>query len=157
MDAQTYMVTPEFKTAFTLVCQMDSIPEVSLQQMKCVKGNFIEKVVSGPESIEELGNAARLLASWIDGALEYTILKHEVIVLRLKHNQVLAKIRAISTHWPRKKEFIEGAYKILLFTKNTRKQVNQVMVRLKERGMFEFMDFEEAISKVMKKWYEDRI
>jgi hypothetical protein len=65
-----------------------------------------------------LGNAARLLNSWIDGALEYTILKHEVLVLRLKNNKVHEKIKYISALWPKKKQFIEGAYKILLFTKS---------------------------------------
>ena len=52
--------------------------------MKIIKGEFIEQLIS-PEIIDQLGNAARLLNSWIDGALEYTILKHEVIVLRLKN------------------------------------------------------------------------
>eukprot|EP00351_Strombidinopsis_sp_SopsisLIS2011_P000593 CAMPEP_0116879252 /NCGR_PEP_ID=MMETSP0463-20121206/11050_1 /TAXON_ID=181622 /ORGANISM="Strombidinopsis sp, Strain SopsisLIS2011" /LENGTH=102 /DNA_ID=CAMNT_0004528383 /DNA_START=573 /DNA_END=881 /DNA_ORIENTATION=- len=99
------------------------MPEVSLSQMKLIKSEFIDKIIS-PEMIELLGNAARLLSSWIDGVLEYTILKHEVIVLRLKNNKVLAKIRSISAVWPKKKQFIEGAYKILLFTKNQRRQVN---------------------------------
>jgi hypothetical protein len=52
---------------------------------------------------EELGNAARLLSSWLDGILEFTILKHEVIVLRLKNNKVLEDIRQISRVWPKKK------------------------------------------------------
>lgn len=82
-----------------------------------IKGEFIEKIIN-PEVIETLGNAARLLNSWIDGALEYTILKHEVIMLRFKNNKVMKKIKAISAIWPKKKEFIEGAYKLLLFTKN---------------------------------------
>ena len=56
--------------------------------MKLIKGEFMEKIIT-PEVIDELGNASRLLNSWIDGALEYTILKHEVIVLRLKNNKVL--------------------------------------------------------------------
>lgn len=37
-----------------------------------------------PTLAEELGNAGRLLSSWLDGILEFTILKHEVIVLRMK-------------------------------------------------------------------------
>lgn len=48
----------------------------------------MENIIT-PEVLEQLGNGARLLNSWIDGALEYTILKHEVIVLRLKNNKVL--------------------------------------------------------------------
>ena len=103
---------------------MDSIPEVSLAQMKVVKAEMMDNIIT-PTLIDELGsNAARLLSSWLDGILEFTILKHEVIVLRLKNNKVLDKIRAISRLWPKKKVFIEGAYKILLFTKNQRRQVN---------------------------------
>ena len=78
---------------------MDSIPDVSLSQMKVIKGEFIEKIISA-EVIDSLGNAARLLNSWVDGALEYTILKHEVIVLRLKNNKVHNKIKEISKRWP---------------------------------------------------------
>jgi hypothetical protein len=87
--------------------------------MKIIKGEFIERIITS-EVIDSLGNAARLLNSWIDGALEYTVLKHEVIVLRLKNNKVLEKIKCISSLWPKKKAFIEGAYKILLFTKTQR-------------------------------------
>jgi hypothetical protein len=74
---------------------MDTIPEVSLAQMKTIKGKLMESLIT-PELGEELGNAARLLISWLDGILEFTILKHEVIVLRLKNQKVLEKIRAIS-------------------------------------------------------------
>jgi len=74
---------------------MDTIPEVSLAQMKTIKGKLMESLIT-PELGEELGNAARLLISWLDGILEFTILKHEVIVLRLKNQKVLDKIRAIS-------------------------------------------------------------
>jgi hypothetical protein len=95
---------------------MDAIPDVSLAQMKHIKSEFIEKILT-QEVLENLSNASRLLNSWIDGALEYTILKHEVIVLRMKDNKVKSRIKAISALWPKKKEFIEGAYKILLFTK----------------------------------------
>lgn len=121
--------------------------------MKVIKGEFIEKIIT-TEVIDSLGNAARLLNSWIDGALEYTILKHEVLVLRLKNNRVHEKIKYISTLWPKKKEFIEGAYKILLFTKTQRLQVNCVMNGLRERGLFDFMDFKDAVNRVLKKWYE---
>jgi len=99
--------------------------------MKTVKCNFVDPIITNPGDIESLGNAARLLASWIDGVLEFTILKHEVIVLRLKFNKVMNRIKLISKLWPRKKEFIEGAYKILLFTKISRKQINYTMNTLK--------------------------
>ena len=63
---------------------MDTLPEISLQEMKVLKRDLIDKVVT-PTLADELGNAGRLLSSW----LEFTILKHEVIVLRLKNNKVI--------------------------------------------------------------------
>jgi hypothetical protein len=150
------MLTEDFKRHFTDMCQMDSIPDISLAMMKVVKGEFIEKIIT-PDVIDSLGNAARLLSSWIDGALEYTILKHEVIVLRLKNNKVMSRIKYISSLWPKKKEFIEGAYKILLFTKNQRRQINYALTLMSDKGLYEFMDFKDAVNKVLKKWYEQRI
>jgi hypothetical protein len=151
------MLTDDFKARFTAFCQMDHIPEISLQQMKTVKNDFIERVIT-PDTTETLGNAARLLASWIDGALEYTVLKHEVIVLRLKSNNVQVRIKKLSDLWPKKKEFIEGAYKILLFTKNQRRPVTYAINVMRERGMLGVLfDYKEAVNKVLKRWYEQRI
>lgn len=118
--AEDFLSSEEFRSKFEVICQMDSIPEVSLSQMKNIKGKLMEELITEGMA-EELGNAARLICSWLDGILEFTILKHEVIVLRLKNQKVLDKIRAISQLWPRKKAFIEGAYKLLLFTKNQRR------------------------------------
>ena len=100
------------------MCQMDVIPDVTLNQIKVVKGNFIDPLLTArPEFVQRLGNAGRLLTSWIDGVLEYTILKHEVVVLRLKSKRVVEQIQTVSQVWPKKKAFIEGAYKLLLFSK----------------------------------------
>ena len=82
------MVTPEFSEKFKAICEMATLPEISLTEMKVLKRDLIDKVVT-PTLSEELGNAARLLSSWLDGILEFTILKHEVIVLRLKNNKVI--------------------------------------------------------------------
>jgi hypothetical protein len=152
-----YMISDHFKEKFINFCQMDTIPDISLQQMKTVKSDFIERVVTS-DVTDNFGNAARLLASWVDGALEYTVLKHEVIVLRLKANKVREKINDVSKLWPKKKEFIEGAYKILLFTKNQRRQVNFTINALRARGLIgPAWDFKESVNRVLKKWYEERI
>ena len=67
--------------------------------MKVIKTQLMDRVIT-PSMADELGNAARLLSSWLDGILEFTILKHEVIVLRVKSAKVLEKIRSISRLWP---------------------------------------------------------
>ncbi len=63
---------------------METIPDVTLAQMKIIKSSLMDHLIN-PTFAEELGNAARLVCSWLDGILEFTILKHEVIVLRLKN------------------------------------------------------------------------
>ena len=63
--------------------------------MKVIKGKLMDNVIT-PTLAEELGNAGRLIVSWLDGILEFTILKHEVIVLKLKDQKVLERIRIIS-------------------------------------------------------------
>ena len=149
------MLSEDFSTRFKAICSMDNLPEVQLSEMKIIKGNLIDKVVT-PTLSDELGNAARLLSSWLDGILEFTILKHEVIVLRLKNNKVLETIRKISKSWPKKKSFIEGAYKILLFTRTSRRQLNYSLAKLKEKPLqlvfHEFMDYSFALNKVVRKW-----
>ena len=106
-----------------------------------------------PTLADELGNAGRLLGSWLDGILEFTILKHEVIVLKLKDQKVMEKIRVISLLWPKKKVFIEGAYKILLFTKVHRRQVNKIISIASNRIPFIF-NFEFSQQNVLRSWYE---
>ncbi|MFO0118250.1 MAG: hypothetical protein ACK521_11770 [bacterium] len=86
------MLTSEFATKFKAICEMQTLPEISLTEMKILKRDLIDSVVT-PTLSDELGNAARLLSSWLDGILEFTILKHEVIVLRLKNNKVLDQIK----------------------------------------------------------------
>jgi len=95
---------------------MNTMPEISLGQMKKLKADLIEPLVT-QILVEPLGNSGRLVSSWLEGALEFTVLKHEVIVLKIKYNAVVNKITLISAEWPKRKTFIEGAYKILLFTK----------------------------------------
>ena len=160
--AQQFMLTPEFATKFKSICEMSTLPEISLAEMKVLKKDLIDHVVT-PTLADELGNAARLLSSWLDGILEFTILKHEVIVLRLKNNKVLDQIKAISKLWPKKKSFIEGAYKVLLFTRTSRRQLHYAVQLFKQptnphvAAFVEFMDYHVALTKVVRKWYEQRI
>lgn len=84
-------------------------------------------------------------------------MKHEVVVLRVRSERVGEKIKELSREWPKRKQFIEGAYKILLFTKNQRRQVTLTMNELSKMGLMKGFDFKEALNRVLKKWYEQRI
>ena len=92
--AKEQLATEEFTDKFRGMCQMDVIPEIQLSQIKDVKAAFVDPwITNAQERLARLGNAGRLLSSWVDGVLEYTILKHEVVVLRLKSKSVLDRIQ----------------------------------------------------------------
>ena len=93
-------------------------------------------------------------------------MKHEVVVLRLKNQRVQERIQTVSRLWPKKKEFIEGAYKIFLFTKGQRKYAQQTLGVFREDAgkapegniiCTQYFDYPIAFQKVMKLWYEKRI
>jgi hypothetical protein len=80
------------------------------------------------------------MASWLDAILEFTVLKHEALILSVKKQNILQKIKHISIEWPRKKQFIERAYKILLFTKRVKPEINITLYYLKKNNLYDFMD-----------------
>lgn len=82
--------------------------------------------------------------------------------MRLKNKRVLDKIHQVSQLWPKKKEFIEGAYKILLFSKGQRKFGNAALAVFKETPQLsiidnEYFDYPLAFRRVLKSWYERRM
>jgi hypothetical protein len=44
--AQAFMVTPEFSEKFKAICEMATLPEISLSEMKVLKRDLIDKVVT---------------------------------------------------------------------------------------------------------------
>lgn len=52
----------------------------------------------------------------------------------------MKKIKDISVEWPKRKQFIERAYKILLFTKRVKPEINLTMHYLRENKLYDFMD-----------------
>jgi hypothetical protein len=61
---------------------------MSLGFMKKMKTDFVDVIINR-ESVQEIGNSARLLASWVDAVLEYTVLKHEALFLTVKKTAVV--------------------------------------------------------------------
>ena len=116
---------------------------MELKYLKDIKANFIDWFIDR-NVVQSIGNSAWLLASWIDAMLEYTVLKHEVIYLSAKKHQIAAKIADIQLKWPRKKSFIECAYKLLLFTKWSKPEVRLVRNLIFDNGMSWFFNFENS-------------
>ena len=139
--AVNYMKTEEFEEIYKRISQMDTIPKLSFQDMRVIKTDYIDRFCT-QETLTSLTNSARLLASWLDAILEFTVLKHEALILTVKKQNILQKIKNISIEWPKRKQFIERAYKILLFTKRVRPEINMTMEYLRKNDLFDFMDKE---------------
>jgi len=51
--------------------------------MKELKSNYVDVLIDRNQVIS-IGDCARLLTSWIDAMLEFTVLKHEALYLTAK-------------------------------------------------------------------------
>lgn len=98
--AANYMKTEEFETIYLRISQIDTLPKLNFQQMKVIKTDYIDRLLS-PESISQLSNSARIMASWLDAILEFTVLKHETLILTVKKKNIIQKIKNVSQMWPK--------------------------------------------------------
>lgn len=135
-NAVNYMRTEEFYDTFKKIGQIDTIPKLSFQQMRMIKTEYIDRFCHSSNT-SRLSNSSRVLASWLDAILEFTVLKYEALI-----NTVKKKNSLINSEWPLKKMFIERAYKILLFTKRVRPEINLAMEYLKNNDLYDFMNRE---------------
>jgi hypothetical protein len=88
------------------------------------KDNF---AMLNKESLENISESAKIIYSYLQGLLEYQNLKLEVKELREKIENLINRIQDETSSWPKKKEFFEKAYKLLLFSKCSSKNVNFMM------------------------------
>jgi hypothetical protein len=70
------------------------------------------------ENIENINESCRLIYSFLQGLIEFQLLKKSVNELKIKIDQLFHKIQLETELWPRRKKFFENAYKILLYSKS---------------------------------------
>ena len=71
------------------------------------------------ENVENINEGCRLIYSFLQGLIEFQILKKDVNVLKYKIEQLFKKIQLETEMWPKRKKFFENAYKILLYSKSS--------------------------------------
>lgn len=141
-SAVNYMKSEEFSEIYNKISEIDTIPKLSFQQMRIIKTEYMDRFCQS-DTLSQLTNSARIMASWLDAILEFTVLKHEALILTVKKQNIIQKIKNISIEWPKKKQFIERAYKILLFTKRVKPEINITLRYLKLNNFYDFMDKEK--------------
>lgn len=109
-EAEMFIQSELFEISLRLFANALSPPLRSIEDLRALKGQL-------PELIETDNSTKLVMHSWVDGAFEFNILKHEICELETKYNRLMSKIQDIATTWPRKKLFIERAYKIMTLSK----------------------------------------
>mmetsp|Transcript_26295 Transcript_26295/g.47126 ORF Transcript_26295/g.47126 Transcript_26295/m.47126 type:complete len:267 (+) Transcript_26295:21-821(+) len=109
-EAEVFIQSELFEISLRLFSNALSPPLRSLEDLRALKSQL-------PALIDAENSTKLIMHSWVDGAFEFNILKHEICELEERYNRVMAKIQDIATSWPRKKLFIEKAYKIMTLAK----------------------------------------
>ena len=78
------------------------------------------------EDIENINESSRLIYSFLNGLIEFQLLKKSVNILSLKIAQLYHKIQIETELWPKRKKFYEVAYKILLYSKSSTEKFKYV-------------------------------
>ena len=95
-------------------------------------GNFIKEIQSNfallnKETIESINDNCRLVYSFLQGVIEFRILKQNVLELKRKVDALFMRIQRETQEWPKRKKFFETAYKFLLFSKSSNKKIHSML------------------------------
>ena len=71
------------------------------------------------DEIDNLNENSRLMYSFVQGIIEYNLLKCDVKELKNKLEMLFNKIQEETKLWPKRKKFFETAFKFLLFSKSS--------------------------------------
>ena len=102
------------------------------------------------EYIENQNENCRLIYSFIQGLIEFQLLKGEVKDLKDKVELLFKRIQQETALWPKRKRFFETAYKFLLFSKSSNSRI-RFMLKLFEQYKIKspLMEFKEESYKLM--------
>lgn len=82
--------------------------------------------------LENISDFAKLIYSFLQGMIEYQILKVEVKDLKEKIENLLKKLQETSKIWPKKKKFLEKAYKLIIFNKNSTPKIKKIIEKFEQ-------------------------
>jgi hypothetical protein len=105
-DAVTFIHSYAFEASLSFYSNNLSLPPFrTLEDLHILR-------VQLPPLIDSDNDIKQLMHSWVEGAFEYSILKHELRELQAKVDYAATKIRRITSNWPNKTSFLIKAYQI---------------------------------------------
>jgi len=131
-EAKNWLISDDNYVFFKIKFLELMIIEENLKEMDYLtefKGKFN---LLNKDLIENYNDFAKLIYSFLQGLIEYQILKVEVKELKGKIENLLCKLHEASKLWPKKKRFLEKAYKLIIFNKNSTTQIRKVLLKFEE-------------------------
>lgn len=102
------------------------------------------------EYIEGISENAKLIHSFLQGLLEFQVLKLEVKELEEKIQLLKERIHEQTLSWPKKKNFIEKAYKLIVFTKTTSDDIKNIVAVYEDQKIrHPLVDFNDGALKLI--------
>ena len=106
----------EYKTRIALILEINYESNAENMLFEGLNSTFSE---IDRENLENINESCRVIYSFLQGLIEFQILKKDVNSLKLKIDQLFHKIKLETELWPKRKKFFENAYKILLYSKSS--------------------------------------
>ena len=113
----------QFKNTVELILDIENI-YTNEEQLHLIQNEFNElnKVY-----LENVSEHCRMIYSFLQGLIEYQLLKINVQELKEKVDNLFIAIQKETQLWPKRKKFFETAYKILLFSKSSNYRINKMI------------------------------
>lgn len=117
------------------------------EKLKTLQSTF---ATLNKEQIEACGDNCRLIYSFIQGVIEFRLLKRNVCELKAKVDALFLRIQNETSQWPKRKKFFENAYRFLLFSKSSNPKIHKMLKLFQSfRLKTPLMDFKEESYKLI--------
>lgn len=129
---KNYLINEDNYIYFKIKILELMIIEENLKDMNYLDEMKAKFALLNKDYLENISDFAKLIYSFLQGMIEYQILKVEVKELKEKIENLLKKLQETSKIWPKKKRFLEKAYKLIIFNKNSTPKIRKIISKFEQ-------------------------
>ena len=120
---KTEEISEDYKVRINIILDINNASHLEDLLFNGLNATFSE---IDRENVENVNESCRIVYSFLQGLIEFQILKKDVNSLKNKIDNLFQKIQSETEQWPKKKQFYENAYKLLLYSKSSSIKSNYI-------------------------------
>ena len=120
---KTEEISEDYKVRINIILNINNTSQLEDMLFNGLNSTFSE---IDRENVENINESCRIVYSFLQGLIEFQILKKDVNSLKNKIDNLFQKIQYETEQWPKKKQFYENAYKLLLYSKSSSIKSNYI-------------------------------